>query len=86
VEPTLELTLDSLAVIGLGAVGGSLARQARAAGVPRVVGRSSARAVRGAAPVVLASLSQGTLEFIGRPGPVLKPGAVLADACRAAER
>ena len=35
---------SSLAVIGLGAIGGSLAWQARLAGVPRVVGYSPARA------------------------------------------
>jgi prephenate dehydrogenase len=35
---------SSLAVIGLGAIGGSLAWQARLAGVPRVVGFSPARA------------------------------------------
>ncbi|MGH7702877.1 MAG: prephenate dehydrogenase [Gemmatimonadales bacterium] len=35
---------DSLAVIGLGAIGGSLAWQARLAGVPRVVGYSPIRA------------------------------------------
>ncbi|MEP6687713.1 MAG: prephenate dehydrogenase [Gemmatimonadales bacterium] len=35
---------SSLAVIGLGAIGGSLAWQARRAGVPRVVGFSAARA------------------------------------------
>ncbi|MGH7525911.1 MAG: prephenate dehydrogenase [Gemmatimonadales bacterium] len=35
---------SSLAVIGLGAIGGSLAWQARLAGVPRVVGFSSSRA------------------------------------------
>ncbi|HEX6106446.1 MAG TPA: prephenate dehydrogenase/arogenate dehydrogenase family protein, partial [Gemmatimonadales bacterium] len=35
---------SSLAVIGLGAIGGSLAWQARLAGVPRVVGFSPSRA------------------------------------------
>ena len=35
---------SSLAVIGLGAIGGSLAWQARLAGVPRVVGYSPSRA------------------------------------------
>ena len=35
---------DSLAVIGLGAIGGSLAWQARLAGVPRVLGYSPSRA------------------------------------------
>jgi prephenate dehydrogenase len=37
---------SSLAVIGLGAIGGSLAWQARLAGVPRVVGYSPSRADR----------------------------------------
>ncbi len=35
---------SSLAVIGLGAIGGSLAWQARLAGIPRVVGVSASRA------------------------------------------
>ena len=35
---------SSLSVIGLGAIGGSLAWQARLAGVPRIVGCSASRA------------------------------------------
>jgi prephenate dehydrogenase len=42
--PPSELRPRSLAVIGLGAIGGSLAWQARLAGVPRVVGFSPSRA------------------------------------------
>ena len=51
---------SSLAVIGLGAMGGSLAWQARQAGVPRVVGYSPSRAdgVQ-ARPLVLLSGEQG---------------------------
>lgn len=41
--PRLTVHPSSLAVIGLGAIGGSLAWQARLAGVPRVVGCSTSR-------------------------------------------
>ncbi len=48
-DPRLTVRPDALAVIGLGAIGGSLAWQARLAGVPRVVGFSPERAEGAAA-------------------------------------
>jgi len=82
---------SSLAVIGLGAIGGSLAWQARLAGIGRVVGyspsraegvaESPVRAARGAELVVLAVPPAPTLDLIGRLGSCLEPGAVLTDVC-----
>jgi prephenate dehydrogenase len=48
---------DSLAVIGLGAIGGSLAWQARLAGIPRVVGDSPAPA-EGVAAMKAAAITE----------------------------
>jgi prephenate dehydrogenase len=48
---------DSLAVIGLGAIGGSLAWQARLAGIPRVVGYSPEPA-EGVAAVTAAAITE----------------------------
>jgi prephenate dehydrogenase len=62
----LSVRPSSLAVIGLGAIGGSLAWQARLAGVPRVVGFSPSRAdgvqaLRAAAVTELAEDPDGAM-------------------------
>ncbi|MGE5686109.1 MAG: prephenate dehydrogenase [Gemmatimonadota bacterium] len=64
---------DVLAVIGLGAIGGSLAWQARLAGVPRVVGFSPERA-EGAAAVkagAITELADSPLEAVRAAGLVV---------------
>ena len=92
----------SLAVIGLGAIGGSLAWQSRLAGVTRVVGYSpepaegiqalkvgavteladtAARAVHGAALVVLAVPPRATIDLIDALAPELEQGTLLTDVC-----
>ncbi len=91
---------DSLAVIGLGAIGGSVAWQARLAGVAAVrgyspepaesvlalkamaltdVADSPARAVQGAALVILAAPPAATLELLDIIRPHLTPGSLVSD-------